>query len=52
MRMQGYSRAEIAARLGCSVATVSRQTAEIRGRWAVHVGLPARGNGTSLEERT
>ena len=52
MRMHGYSREEIAARLGCSVATVGRQIAGIRGRWAVHVDLPARGKGTSVEERT
>ena len=52
MRMHGYSRKEIAARLGCSVATVGRQIARIRGRWAGPVDLPSRGKGTSVEERT
>jgi DNA-directed RNA polymerase specialized sigma24 family protein len=52
MRMHGYSREEIAARLGCSLSTVRRQMAEIRARWAGHVNLPARGKGTSGEERT
>ena len=52
MRMHGYSRKEIAARLSCSVATVGRQITDIRVRWAVHVDLPARGKGTSVEERT
>jgi DNA-directed RNA polymerase specialized sigma24 family protein len=52
MRMHGYSRKEIAARLSCSVATVGRQITEIRAGWAVHADLSAGGGGTSVEERT
>jgi DNA-directed RNA polymerase specialized sigma24 family protein len=33
LRMEGLSRREVAARCGCSVATVDRRLALIRGRW-------------------
>jgi RNA polymerase sigma factor (sigma-70 family) len=33
LRMEGLTRQEIAARCGCSVATVDRRLAVIRGRW-------------------
>ena len=52
MRMHGYSRKDIAARLGCSVAKVSRQIAEIRALWAAPGDLPAGGERTCGEERT
>lgn len=33
LRMEGLSRLEVASRCGCSVATVDRRLAVIRGRW-------------------
>jgi DNA-directed RNA polymerase specialized sigma24 family protein len=33
LRMEGLTRQEVAARCGCSVATVDRRLAVIRGRW-------------------
>jgi DNA-directed RNA polymerase specialized sigma24 family protein len=49
-QMQGYSRAEIAAEQGCSLATLDRRIAVIKSRWKPFwVGLTARGPGDKEE---
>ncbi len=36
-KLQGYTNGEIAARLGCAIATVERKLARIRGMWALEM---------------
>lgn len=43
LRMAGHSREEVAARLGCSVATVTRRLADVRKRIAAATGQAAAG---------
>jgi DNA-directed RNA polymerase specialized sigma24 family protein len=50
MRMHRYGREEIAAELGCSVATLDRRLAVIRSRWRSSREEPARPNGANQEE--